>query len=117
MDATKRVPPEEKMDSTTYLPTRRNEKNKKILGFADCVSINQSAPLQQWEYHIFEVRGIHADEDQKERVEELNKLGANGWEPAGTIAGGSHFHEYLILKRPKSSDAPSSKTIISQFDK
>ncbi len=60
-----------------------------------------TAAVQQWEYHIFEIKIIHSDEDRTERAHELNKMGAAGWEPVGTISGGSRFHEYLILKRPR----------------
>lgn len=56
---------------------------------------------QKWEYCIFEFKGMHSDQDRTERVDELNKLGAAGWEPAGTTSGGSQYHEYLIFKRLK----------------
>jgi hypothetical protein len=63
----------------------------------------QKPPMQKWEYCIFEIKVMHSDQDRAERVDELNKLGAAGWEPAtGTISGGSQYHEYLIFKRPKS---------------
>lgn len=61
----------------------------------------QGVPMQAWEYCIFEIKSMHSDQDRAERVEELNKLGAAGWEPAGTTSGGSQFHEYLIFKRPR----------------
>ncbi|MBK8466752.1 MAG: hypothetical protein IPL32_13060 [Chloracidobacterium sp.] len=57
-------------------------------------------PMQAWEYCIFEIKGIHSDQERAERVDELNKLGAAGWEPAGTTSGGSQYHEYIIFKRP-----------------
>lgn len=63
----------------------------------------KKAFVQTWEYCIFEIKMMHSDQDRAERVGELNKLGAAGWEPAtGTISGGSQYHEYLIFKRPKS---------------
>ena len=65
-------------------------------------------PVQVWEYCIFEIKGIHSDEELIERVDELNKLGAAGWEPAATTSGGSQYHEYLIFKRPNPVAAGNS---------
>ena len=56
--------------------------------------------MQKWEYCIIEMMSIHSDADREERVAELSKMGADGWELAGTTSGGSQYHAYLIFKRP-----------------
>ena len=58
--------------------------------------------MQKWEYCIIEMKSIHSDADREERADELNKLGADGWELTGTTSGGSQFHAYLVFKRLKS---------------
>jgi hypothetical protein len=58
--------------------------------------------MQKWEYKIIEMQGIHSNQDREEYADELNTLGAEGWELTETTSGGSIYHAYLIFKRPKS---------------
>ena len=57
--------------------------------------------MEKWEYKIVEMPGIHSNQDQEEYANELNTLGADGWELTETTSGGSQYHAYLIFKRPK----------------
>ena len=95
------------MKNTTYSPIKQTTEMNRDLAFLERsfsadIPVNRT-PMQVLEFCILEIKGIRSDHDRAERVEELNKLGAAGWEPTGTtFSGGSSFHEYLIFKRPRS---------------
>ena len=62
--------------------------------------------MQRWEYMTFDLV------KRKTEVEELNRLGRDGWEAVATVSswgvGWRFVHPIVLLKRPLLDDAAES---------
>lgn len=59
-----------------------------------------------WEYHCLRPPRQETKKEASDPTEELNELGAEGWEFAGTVDYTGGGTKYLLLKRP----APGSRS-------
>ena len=62
--------------------------------------------MQRWEYMTFDLV------KRKNEVEELNRLGQEGWEAVAMVSswsvGWRFVHPIVLLKRPRRNDAEGS---------
>ena len=64
----------------------------------------------RWEYRTLEPPRDSAKKESADPTEELNELGAEGWELCESIAYTGGGTKYLVLKRPADADADAETT-------
>ena len=65
-----------------------------------------TSDMQRWEYMTFDLV------KRKNEIEELNRLGREGWEAVGMVSswglGWRMVHPIVLFKRPRPNDAEGS---------
>jgi hypothetical protein len=72
----------------------------RLIGLAELPTVARLAMVRQWEYETLEPPTGPTMRETADPKAELNRLGAEGWELAGTVSYEGGGAKLLLFKRP-----------------